>query len=67
MHATTYTTAHVIRCYTCGQEGYYTNNCLSGNIKPEVVLVLDLYKNASKSTSESEEELGAEEPEKEQL
>jgi hypothetical protein len=66
MHAITYTTVYIIWCYTCGQEDYYTKNCLSRNVKPEVVLVLDLYKSTGKSTSKLEEELKVEELGKEQ-
>jgi hypothetical protein len=66
MYTTTHTTAHVTRYYACGQEGYYTKDCLSGNVKPEVALVLDLYKSAGKSTSKSEEESEVEKPGKEQ-
>ena len=55
------------RCYACGQEGHYAKECPTTLIKPEVVLVYNLYKDLGLPTSESEEELELEELGKEQF
>jgi hypothetical protein len=57
----------VVRCYTCGKEGYFAKECTAGAVTPEVVLVHDnSYKDSGLPVSESEEELELEEPGKEQ-